>query len=131
MVDEQLESSNVSECSEASDSDETTTPQGNLQRSTLFPDLRFGLGRNTFGDGHTGRVDWRGDGHIDQAEEPPKHAYSIFEDEVLVRPPWTPPPTPPVGLETVLEKQKRVHFGSMSPSYGGRRWVYLRFCVHN
>lgn len=120
VIDEHLESaaptdstdsSTTIESSSSDESDDTHVYRGHLPQTIPVQPL-FGPEDGTHPSDVEDNADVTGNSSTN----------SIFEAELLVRPPWTPPPTPELGYEAVYAHEPTpVDFAHEPPSYNGRR----------
>lgn len=120
VIDEHLESAaptdstdslSSSESTSSDESDDTHAYRGHLPQTIPVQPI-FDPEDETHQPNVEGIIDVNGNSPTD----------SIFEAELLIRPPWTPPPTPELGYESVYAHEPTpVDFAQEPPSYNGRR----------
>jgi hypothetical protein len=124
IVDERIETATCSTCSgstfsttssESDDSDylpQIAQLRGQLKHSAAVQALPQSHTDPAEGEGAKARAS----ASMDEA----MGSYSIFEENIVVRPPWTPPPSPSIASVLVSDAPTQL----MVPDIEGRRSVY-------
>jgi len=129
IIDERIETASCSTCSDSSSistSSESSESDRSPQIWRSWGQLPHSTAVQALPRSHTdpGEVE---DARVCAAKDEALDVHSIFEEELLIRPPWTPPPSPSTKSGAALSNDPELESQLVVPGHEGRRLVYCNF----